>query len=198
MSLSMNMKKIWIAGIISVVLVGVVLTVLMTQYASAAFINSEQTSTRLRSWQESNQWGRMQFKYHPYSNTSTIMERLRLRQCFENATFMVEEVSITGKFTDAEQGLIVLSVGGSNVVVRAPNRWIIDGEVKSFIHLFVDDVIVKGHDVKIDALKVTATLRDGTSMTYYIAKAVTDLSSGATAQAVMPTTSSDSQYSYQG
>jgi cell division protein FtsL len=194
----MNMKKVWITGIISAVLIGVVLTVLMTQYASAAFINSQQASTQLRSWQENNQWSRMQFKYHPYSNASTITERLRMRQCFENATFTVEEVSITGKFTDAEQGLIVLSVSGSNVVFRAPNRWIINGEVKSFIHLFVDDVVVKGHEVKIDALKVTATLRDGTSMTYYIAKAVTDLSSGAAAQAVMLTTSSGSQYSYRG
>ena len=194
----MNMKKVWITGIISTVLIGVVLTVLMTQYASAAFINSQQASTQLRSWQENNQWSRMQFKYHSYSNALTITERLRMRQCFENATFTVEEVSITGKFTDAEQGLIVLSVSGSNVVFRAPNRWIINGEVKSFIHLFVDDVIVKGHEVKIDALKVTATLRDGTSMTYYIAKAVTDLSSGAAAQAVMLTTSSGSQYSYRG
>jgi hypothetical protein len=198
MSLGMNVKKVWITGIVSAVLVGVVLTVLMTQNAGAAFINGQQTSTQLRSWQENNQWGRMQFEHHPYPNAPTIMERLRMRHYFRNATLTVEEVSITGKFTDAEQGLIVLSVDGSSLVFRAPNRWIINGEVKSFIHLFVDDVIVKGHEVKIDALKVTETWRDGTSLTYYIAKAVTDLSSGASAQAVIPTTSSGSQYSFRG
>ncbi len=191
------MKKLWVTGIISVALVGIVLTVLITQYVSAAFMNNQQTTIQLRNWQENNQLGK-QFKHYPDLNASISKDRLRMFQRLENATFTVEEVSITGKFTDAEQGLIVLSIDGSSVVFRAPNRWVINGEVKSFIHLFVDDVVVKGHDVKIDALKVTVTLKDGTLKTHYIAKAITDLSSGATAQAVLPTISSNSSSSYQG
>jgi len=198
MNLRMGMKKLWITGIVSAALVGIVLTVLVTQFASAALINNQQAVAQLSNWQGNTHLGRTPLRHYQDLNNSALMERLRMRQCLENATIKVEETSITGKFTDAEQGIIVLSVDGSSMVIRAPGRWVINGEVKSFIHLFVDDVVVKGHDVKVDALKITVTLRDGTSTTHYIAKTITDLSSGVTAQAVMPTISSGSPNSFPG
>lgn len=198
MTFRVNMKKIWITGIISVVLVGVLVMVLATHYASAAFINTQQTTSQVRNWQGTPQWNRGTYRPFYDANTSMLMDRLRIRQCLENATFTVEDVSITGKFNDAEYGFIVVSVDGSSIVFRAPNRWIINGEVKSFLHLFVDDIVVKGHEVRVDALRVTVTLQDGRTVTTYVAKAVTDLTTGASAQAVMPTTLGGSPYSSLG
>ncbi len=198
MTFRMSTKKIWITGIISAVLVGVLVMVLATQYASAAFISTQQPTSQARNWQGALQWNRGTYRPFYDANTSMLMDRLRIRQCLENATFKVEDVSITGKFTDAEYGFIVMSVDGSSLVFRAPNRWVINGEVKSFIHLFVDDIIVKGHEVRVDALRVTVTLQDGRTITHYVAKTVTDLNTGASAQALMPTTLGGSPYSSLG
>lgn len=206
MNLRMNMKKLWVTGIISVAIVGVLLSAILTQNASAALTSNQQTVSQISSSQSCMM---NRYRYRDilrqglYINISTPpVDRplnLRLRECIGNASITVEEATITGKFTDAELGIIVLSVDGSSIVVRMPSRWIINGEVKTFIHLFVDDILVKGRMIRIDALKITATLKDGTTFTYCVAKTIIDLESGASAEAVMPATlKQNTQYSFQG
>ncbi|MEM2765640.1 MAG: hypothetical protein QXG75_00735, partial [Candidatus Caldarchaeum sp.] len=70
--------------------------------------------------------------------------------------------------------------------IAAPQRWTVNGQTKSWFKLFAEDSLNIGDRVRATVLTVTLTRPTGVTVTAQILKAVSDLSTGVDAAAILP------------
>ncbi|MEM1946023.1 MAG: hypothetical protein QW614_00415 [Candidatus Caldarchaeum sp.] len=105
---------------------------------------------------------------------------------YNNTQVTAVETVIDGVIVDAEGHYLVVGTGSGEIRIAAPQRWTVNGQTKSWFKLFAEDSLNIGDRVRATVLTVTLTRPTGVTVTAQILKAVSDLSTGVDAAAILP------------
>ncbi|MCS7117543.1 MAG: hypothetical protein NZ957_01980 [Thaumarchaeota archaeon] len=102
---------------------------------------------------------------------------------WRNATVTQEQVTLSGRLVDLDIGVMTVRTSSGDVQVKLPMSLLVDGQPVSVIKLVFDGKLRKDDLLEVTALRITATLPDGSTRSKTLLVSFYDQSTGLRAEA---------------